>query len=66
MSDTTITAAIEQAVTDPAAVSIDGMRVDARPIPELIAADNHLAKKTAATNRRLPITCFRIRPPGAV
>jgi hypothetical protein len=39
--------ALEQAVADPQAATVDGQSVDARPLPDLIAADKY-AKARAA------------------
>jgi hypothetical protein len=57
---------IETAAEDPESVSVDGQAVSSRPLPDLIEADKHLARKAAGTSRALPIRFGKIRPPGAV
>jgi hypothetical protein len=57
---------IEQAGSDPATVSVDGLSVGAKPIGELIKADQYLAAKSAAANRRRGIRFSKIVNPGAL
>lgn len=55
MSDT-LKQKIEQAADTPLKYEIDGERIEARPVSELIEADKHLAKKRAARN---PFACLK-------
>lgn len=50
----------------PAEAEDDAGRVKQHSLPDQIAADAYIAKKTAAASRSLPIRIGRIRPPGAV
>lgn len=55
MSDT-IGKTIEDATALPAKYELDGERIEARSIHELIAADKHLTKKRVARN---PFSCLK-------
>jgi hypothetical protein len=57
---------IEQAAADPLKVSLDGFSAEGHSLPDLIEADKHLARKSAAASTRLPFMVAKIRPPGAV
>ncbi len=62
---------IEQRIIDSAAdgiqsVIVDGDRVDAKPISELIAADNYAASKSAVTNPSFGIRFTQLVPPGSL
>lgn len=57
---------IEQAANDPANVSVDGLSVGAKPIGDLIRADQYLAAKTAAASRRRGIRFSKLINPGAL
>ena len=61
-----LTTAIQQAAGDPSAVTSDGISVTARPVADLIAADQYLAGKVAAKQRRRGITFTKLVTPGAV
>ena len=55
---------IRQAVREPTHVASDGQSVQARPIPDLIAADNHLAAKQAKCRNHQGIVFTRLEPGG--
>lgn len=55
MSDT-IGKTIEDATALPSKYELDGERIEARPISELVAADKHLMKKKAGRN---PFGCLK-------
>ena len=61
-----LTTSIQQAATDPAAVTSDGISVTARSVAELIAADQYLAAKANAGKRRRGITFTKLITPGAL
>lgn len=56
---------IEQAANDPASVSVDGLSAAAKPIGEIIKADQYLSAKNAAASRRRGIRFSKIINPGA-
>lgn len=67
MSDELTQAITDAATTGISSMTADGQTVNARPIPELIAADQYLAGKTAASkNRRRGLRYSRIQKPGAI
>lgn len=68
MSDKTpIESAIEQNAQGVAdTTNAAGERVRLHSLKEQIAADEYLARKSAARSGRLPIRFVKIRPPGAV
>ena len=53
---------IREAAGDPEQVSADGVSVKARPIDQLIAADEHLAAKTAAGKNHLGLIFRKLVP----
>lgn len=57
---------IQDAATSPASVTQDGGTTVARPIADLIAADQYLAGKTAATKPRRGLRYSRVQKPGAI
>lgn len=61
-----LSSTIEEAATSPLKVTTDGTTVEARPMKDLIEADQHLAKKTAGKSKRLGLRFRRQIPPGAV
>lgn len=68
MSDETRSEAIEDAITDPAAASQDGRSATARPIRDLIEADQYLSGKEALSNGQsgwAALRPARVVPPGA-
>lgn len=48
MSAPDLSPQITQGATDPASAAVDGMAVSAKPISELILADQYLAQKNAS------------------
>lgn len=62
---TTPQEAIEQNTLGPQRVTAGGQTVQQHPIPDQIAADNHLANKTAATKNHLGLRNIKLVPPGA-
>ena len=56
---------LDTAATDPASASADGQSVTARPIPDLIALDNHVAGKAKRTKRRRGLLMGILVNPGA-
>lgn len=64
MSD--ISDAIEaEAITGVKSATVDGQTVTGRDLRESIEADQYIAGKDAASNRRLGVSFFNTRPPGA-
>lgn len=61
-----LTTAIQQAASDPAAVTSDGISVTARSVADLIAADVYLAGKAARSKRRRGMTFTKLVTPGTV
>ncbi|MBY0515100.1 MAG: hypothetical protein K2P78_14500 [Gemmataceae bacterium] len=57
---------IEQAGSDPASVSVDGLTVAAKPVDQLIKADQYLAAKSAASGRRRGLRFSKVINPGTV
>jgi len=66
MAEKTIEDHIEETAAGAAQVVIDGQDTTAQPIPHLIAADRHLARKTAAASTALPLRYGKIRPGGSI
>lgn len=69
MSVDDLTNAIEESVTAPQSVSVDGQTVTERPLSDQIAAAKFVAgqhaMKQPAGKPRLPFQAFKISPPGA-
>lgn len=65
-----LSAEIESAISSPQSATVDGRSATARSIADLIAADRYLRENAASENtapgRRLGISFFKTRPPGAV
>ncbi len=61
-----LSAEIAEAATQPASFQSDGQQVQSRPISDLIAADQYLAKKRAARRRGVwgQISIAKMVPPG--
>lgn len=62
---------IQQTIIDAAAdgiqtVIVDGDRVDAKPVAELIQADQYIASKNAATNPSFGVRFSQLVPPGSL
>jgi hypothetical protein len=58
---------IEDAAKSPKAVAVDGVRVDAQSIDDLIKADQHLAGKDAVkSSPRRGLRFNKLIPPGTV
>jgi hypothetical protein len=56
---------IEDAAKNPKAVAVDGTRVDAQSVDDLIKADQHLAGKEALKNSlRRGLRFNKLVPPG--
>jgi hypothetical protein len=58
--------AILENATGPAKASVDGTSMEQHTLPELIAADKHLANKAARRNPAKALMRVKIVPPGAV
>lgn len=56
---------IESAVANPTAVAVDGQSVTNRAIADLIAADKHLASRTAASRGFRGLMRQQVRSPDA-
>lgn len=63
---TTIAEAILEAALNPKSVFVDGERVEARSIDELIKAEQHANAKEVAALGGWPLKRFKISPPSAV
>ncbi|MCE9618439.1 MAG: hypothetical protein K8R92_00835 [Planctomycetes bacterium] len=61
---TTLEQAILDTAASPASASNDAGSVTGQSIPDLIAADKHLAAKKAAGNPRKSLRFSKIIPPG--
>ena len=61
---TTPAEAIEQAALGPKSVTVKDETTIARDIDELIAADNHLAARSARTRKGFGLRFQKIVPPG--
>lgn len=57
---------IEAVAAQPKQVSSDAGSVTGQSIQDLIAADQYLAEKAAASAGVTGLRCFRIKPSGAV
>lgn len=59
---------IEQAIRDnaaaPASITVDGQTVSEHSLPDLIAADKHLAARAAADSPTFGLRFARVVPPG--
>lgn len=66
MAEETIQDHIEQTAAGASRVVVDGQVTEAQPLPELIQADKHIARKTAAGSSSLPIRYGQLKPPGTV
>ena len=58
--------AIRENAAGPAKASVDGTSMEQHTLAELIAADKHLANKTARRNPAKALMRVKIVPPGAV
>jgi hypothetical protein len=57
--------ALLDAAANPDAASVDGLTVTSRPLPDLIALDEYITKKTAtATRATRGLSVNKIIPPG--
>jgi hypothetical protein len=57
---------IEEAAKNPKAVAVDGTRVDAQSVDDLIKADQHLSGKDAVRNSpRRGLRFNKLVPPGS-
>jgi hypothetical protein len=67
MSTDDLSSRIESAAMGPARVTVDGTTGEARPIPDLIAADRYLSAKRAQAAQRnhCGLTFRKLEPPGA-
>lgn len=65
-SSTSLTSTIADAAAGPKSVKGDEAEVEAQPLPDLIAADKHLASKAAGRSRHMGIRRGTFVPPGAV
>lgn len=61
-----LTDQIKEAVEEPAAASQDGRSATNRPIADLIAADNHIAAKKAASKGLGGVIRQQLKPPSAL
>lgn len=61
---TDLAGTIATAAASPAAASVDGQSVSARPVGDLITADQYLAAKEAAQKRRRGVRFSKLVPPG--
>ena len=62
---TDLSSTIESTATGPKSVSVDGTKVDAQSIDDLVKADQHLAAKDgAASTRHRGIRFSKLTPPG--
>lgn len=64
---TDLTPTITQAASDPQSAAVDGQSATARPMGDLIAADQYLAQKSAAAvGKRRGIRFSKLLPSGPV
>lgn len=63
---TDLTPQIEQAAADPQSASVDGQSATARPMADLIAADQYVASKASMATRRRGLRFSKILPSGPV
>ena len=61
---TDLSSQITQAAGDPASAAVDGQTVQSRPIADLIAADQYLAQKQAASLRHRGLRFTRLVGPA--
>jgi hypothetical protein len=62
--NTQIQDAIEEAITKPRSFAADGMSKSAHSIPDLIAADKHVASKAATSSKNMGLRFGVFIPPG--
>ena len=55
---------IEETAAQPKQVTVDGVTVQAHPLPDLIKADKHISAKNASQSGKLPFVRFQRRSPG--
>ena len=66
MAEKTIQDRIEETAAGASEVIVDGQKTIAQPIPDLIAADKHVAAQTAASSSALPIRVGKLRPGSSI
>ncbi len=66
MADGDLSETIQNTAAGPAEAHDQAGGMRAQPLRDLVAADEHLARKAAARSKALPIRVGIIRPPGAV
>jgi hypothetical protein len=66
MDETDLSTQIEQAAQEPAGISRDGHTVNNVPIGDLIKADQYLASKRRALQRKSLFGVYRAIPQGTV
>jgi len=64
MAEKTIAEQIEETAKSPAKVTVDGTTVDGQKIADLIAADQYLQGRTAASRNHFGIRLVKLTPPG--
>jgi len=62
--NTAIQTAIEDSIAKPRSIASDGMSKSSHSIPDLIAADKHVAAKAAASSKTMGLRFGRFTPPG--
>ena len=66
MADTTIENAIKDNASGPKTASGDGNSVEQHSLTDQIAADKHLASKSAMAGKGLGIKLVKLSPSGAI
>ena len=66
MDQSKIEEAIENLLTSPKEVEVDGQRVTNQSMADIIKAANYLASKNALKGRKLPIRITKMASGGAV
>lgn len=66
MAASAIETALPTAATDPKRIEIDGRKAESHPLPDLIAADEYLTKKSAGRLKSGGVLWQQISPPGCV
>jgi len=66
MADTTIENAIKDSASGPKVASGDSGSVEQHPLTDQIAADKHLASKSAMAGKGLGIKLVKLSPSGTV
>jgi hypothetical protein len=57
---------IQEAASEPEEATVDGVHIKQHSLPDQIAADKHLAAKSAMGKRNFGLTRVKVVPPGTV